>query len=65
MPQRQAEPLDIHELAMLADEALSDALKLPHGLARSEALKKASQLRIAADKQGIRFARRGRPSLTR
>jgi hypothetical protein len=65
MPQRQAEPLDVHELAMLADEALSDALKLPSGLARSEALKKASQLRIAADKHGIRFARRGRPSLTR
>jgi hypothetical protein len=65
MPQRQAEPLDIRELAMLADEALSEALKLPSGLARSEALKEASQLRIAADKQGIRFARRGRPSLTK
>jgi hypothetical protein len=65
MPQRQAEPLDIRELAMLADEALSEALKLPSGLARSEALKKASQLRIAADKQGIRFARRGRPSLSK
>ncbi|WP_159008695.1 hypothetical protein [Bradyrhizobium sp. S69] len=65
MPQRQPEPLDIHELAMLADEALTEALKLPSGLVRSEALKKASQLRIAADKQGIRFARRGRPSLTK
>ena len=65
MAQRQPEPVDIHELAMLADEALSEALKLPGGLARSEALKKASQLRIAADKQGIRFARRGRPSLSK
>ena len=52
-------------MAMLADEALSEALKLPSGLARSEALKKASLLRIAADKQGIRFARRGRPSLSK
>jgi hypothetical protein len=65
MAQRQPEPLDIHELAMLADEALSEAIKLPSGMARSEALKKASLLRIAADKQGIRFARRGRPSLTK
>jgi hypothetical protein len=65
MPQRQVEPLDIHELAMLADEALSDALKLPGGRARGEALKKASMLRIAADKRGIRFARRGRPSQTK
>ena len=65
MAQRQPEPLDIHELAMLADEALSEALKLPSGLARSDALKRASLLRIAADKQGIRFARRGRPSLTK
>jgi hypothetical protein len=65
MAQHQPEPLDIHELAMLADEALSEALKLPGGLARSEALKRAGQLRIAADKQGIRFARRGRPSQTK
>lgn len=57
--------MDIHELAMLADEALTEALKLPSGLARNDALKKASQLRIAADKQGIRFARRGRPSQTK
>jgi hypothetical protein len=65
MAQHQPEPFDVHELAMLADEALSEALKLPGGLARSAALKKASQLRIAADKQGIRFARRGRPSQTK
>jgi len=47
---------------MQADEALAEALKLPSGPARSEALKKAGQLRIDADKQGIRFAKRGRPS---
>jgi hypothetical protein len=65
MPPHQPESLDIHDLAMLADEALSEALKLPSGPARSEALKKAGQLRVAADKQGIRFARRGRPSHTK
>jgi hypothetical protein len=34
---------------------------LPNGPARSKALKEAGRLRMAADKQGIRFARRGRP----
>ena len=62
IPPRQQEvpgPLDSAELA---DEALAEALELPNGAARSEALKKASRLRIAADKHGIRFAKRGRPS---
>ena len=62
MRSHQPEPLDVHESAMQADEALAEALKLPSGPARSEALKKAGQLRIDADKQGIRFAKRGRPS---
>jgi hypothetical protein len=45
-----------------AAEALAEAQKLPNGPARSEALKKASQLRLAADTEGIVFAKRGRPT---
>jgi hypothetical protein len=62
MPPRQREEPGPLDSAQLADEALAEALELPNGVARSEALKKASQLRIAADKHGIRFAKRGRPS---
>lgn len=61
MPPLQPETSDIHDSAIRADEALAEALKLPSGPARSEALKKAGQLRMAADKQGIQFAKRGRP----
>jgi hypothetical protein len=62
MPPRQREEPGPVDSAQLADEALAEALELPNGKARSEALKKASLLRIAADKHGIRFAKRGRPS---
>ena len=62
MPPRQRDDPGSHDSAQLADEALAEALELPNGPERSEALKKASQLRIAADKHGIRFAKRGRPS---
>jgi hypothetical protein len=65
MPRRERNDADIHDLAIRADEALAEALRMPNGAARNEALKKAGQLRMAADKQGIRFARRGRPSKTR
>ena len=63
MPPRQRE--EPNESAQLADDALAEALELPNGVARSEALKKAGQLRVAADKHGIRFAKRGRPSKTK
>jgi hypothetical protein len=62
MPPRQRDEPRSHDSALLADEALAQALELPNGPARSEALKKAGQLRLAADKHGIRFAKRGRPS---
>jgi hypothetical protein len=62
MPPRQRDDLGLHDSALQADEALAEALQLPNGPARSDALKKASQLRMAADRQGIRFAKRGRPS---
>jgi hypothetical protein len=41
--------LDIHDWAARAAEALAQAKKLPPGLKRSEAIRKAAQLRIAAD----------------
>jgi hypothetical protein len=41
--------LDSHDWAARASEALAQAKKLPPGLKRSEAIRKAEQLRIAAD----------------
>jgi hypothetical protein len=40
---------DSHDWAARAAETLAQAKKLPPGLERSEAIKKAGQLRIAAD----------------
>lgn len=48
--------------AAKADEALEDARRLPHGTARTEALKKAGRLRNTADKHGLVFAPKGRPA---
>lgn len=42
-------------------EALENARAMPHGPARTEALKKAGLLRNAADLRGIAFAKKGRP----
>jgi hypothetical protein len=61
MPRRERNDPGIHDSAIRADEALSEAAHLPNGAARSEALKEAGRLRVAADRHGIRFARRGRP----
>jgi hypothetical protein len=61
MQRRQRNDPDIHDSAIRADEALADAMHLSNGPARSKALKDAGRLRMAADEQGIRFARRGRP----
>jgi hypothetical protein len=47
--------------AARADEALENARRLPHGTARTEALKKAGTLRNTADKHGLAFAPKGRP----
>jgi hypothetical protein len=41
--------IDSHDWAARASEALAQANKLPPGLQRSEAIRKAAQLRIAAD----------------
>ena len=54
----------IHEydLGARAREALERARSMPNGPERSEALKEASKLQLAADVLGIAFAKRGRPS---
>jgi hypothetical protein len=41
--------LDIHDWAARASEALTQAKKLPPGSLRSQAIRKAGQLRVAAD----------------
>jgi hypothetical protein len=40
---------DSHDRDARAQEALDEARKLPHGPARTEAMKKAGRLRVAAD----------------
>jgi hypothetical protein len=42
---------DSHEWDARAQEALDEARKMPHGPARTEAMKKAGRLRVAADKR--------------
>jgi hypothetical protein len=54
--------IDLHDWDARAEQALAEARKLPSGPERSEALKKASTLRIAADQKGVLFAKRGRPA---
>jgi hypothetical protein len=45
--------LDIHDWAARASEALTQAKKLPPGSLRSRAIKKAGQLRVAADMKNL------------
>jgi len=52
------------DLQIEAQAALEQARAMPHGLARSEALKRAGILQNAADMQGMPFAKRGRPPKT-
>lgn len=51
---------DDDDLETQALIALEEARKLPHGPARTEAMKKAGQLRNAADRRGITIAKTGR-----
>jgi hypothetical protein len=57
----QAEQTDVLDLDAQADEALEAARKLPHGPARSEAMRKAQQLRLVADARRARLADRAFP----
>ncbi|MCA6116340.1 hypothetical protein J6524_15740 [Bradyrhizobium sp. WSM 1738] len=52
------------DLQMEALAALEQARAMPHGPARSEALKRAGLLQMAVDTQGLQFAKRGRPRKT-
>ena len=51
-----------HDFEADADQALAAARKMSPGPQRIEALKKAGQLRNAADVYGVIFAKRGRPA---
>jgi hypothetical protein len=51
-----------HDFEADADQALAAARELSPGPERIEALKKAGQLRNAADVYGVIFAKRGRPA---
>jgi len=52
---------DGHDWDARAQEALDAARKLPHGSERSEAMKKAGQLRLAADMKDLLTTRPAKP----
>jgi len=64
MDKRKAADRPQQDLHMEALAALEQARAMPHGPARSEALKRAGLLQNAADMQGLTFAKRGRPPKT-
>jgi hypothetical protein len=61
MDGKKVEDRPQQDLHMEALAALEQARAMPHGPARSEALKRAGILQNAADMQGLTFAKRGRP----
>jgi len=63
MPQKKHPQPDI-DLDAQALLALSEARAMPPGPQRSEAMKRAGILRNAADKNGMVFAKLGRPPKT-
>ena len=60
MDKKKVEDRPQRDLHMEALVALEQARAMPHGPARSEALKRAGILQSAADMQGLLFAKRGR-----
>jgi len=64
MDKKKIEDRPQQDLHMEALAALEQARAMPHGPARSEALKRAGILQNAADMQGLTFAKRGRPPKT-
>jgi hypothetical protein len=64
MDNKKAENRPQRDLHMEALAALEQARAMPHGPARSEALKRAGILQNVADMQGVLFAKRGRPPKT-
>lgn len=61
MDRKKAEIRPTPDLHIEALAALEQARAMPHGPARSDALKRAGILQNAADMQGLLFAKRGRP----
>ena len=57
MTDRTHNYLDSHDWAARASEALAQAKKLPPGSKRSEAIRKAGQLRVAADMKTLLMAK--------
>jgi len=64
MDRKKTEVRSQPDLHIEALAALEQARAMPHGPARSEALKRAGILQNAADMQGLLFAKRGRPPKT-
>jgi hypothetical protein len=64
MDRKKIEDRPQQDLHMEALAALEQARAMPHGPARSEALKRAGILQNAADIRGLTFAKRGRPPKT-
>jgi hypothetical protein len=64
MDKKKVEIRPQRDLHMEALMALEQARAMPHGPARSEALKRAGILQNAADMQGVQFSKRGRPPKT-
>ena len=62
MDQPNTSSIDRHDWDARAQEALEQAPDMPRGPERSEALRKASLLRVAADSMGLFSPKRGRPS---
>jgi hypothetical protein len=61
MDQGKKTPLPKFDLEAKALTALDEARAMPHGPARTAALKRAGMLRAEADLLGVTFAKRGRP----
>ena len=61
MDKKKTEARPPQDLQIEALGALEQARAMPHGPARSEALKRAGILQNEADMQGLQFAKRGRP----
>jgi hypothetical protein len=64
MDKKKIEVRPKQDLQIEAQAALEQARAMPHGPARSEALKRAGILQNVADMQGLMFAKRGRPPKT-
>jgi hypothetical protein len=64
MPEQKNLPRPDHDLEAEALAALEEARAMPRGPERTRALRKAGNLRNAADLLGIVFAKRGRPAKT-